>query len=92
MAKKFPAALKKFGAKIQELRIDAGITQKELSEKCELEVRTIQRIENGEHAVNLNNIIAIALSFDMNPYELLLHIDVSSKGKIIRIKHVIKRT
>jgi transcriptional regulator with XRE-family HTH domain len=36
------------GKKIVELRMAKGLTQEELVEKCNISVRTIQRIENGE--------------------------------------------
>ncbi|WP_460624317.1 helix-turn-helix domain-containing protein, partial [Kineococcus endophyticus] len=36
------------GKKISELRKAKGLTQEELVEKCNLNVRTIQRIESGE--------------------------------------------
>lgn len=36
------------GKKIQELRKSRGLTQEELVEKCNINVRTIQRIEAGE--------------------------------------------
>ena len=36
------------GKKISELRKAKGLTQEELVEKCNLNVRTVQRIESGE--------------------------------------------
>ena len=36
------------GKKIAELRKAKGFTQEELVEKCNLSVRTLQRIESGE--------------------------------------------
>ena len=36
------------GRKINEIRNRNGITQKDLSEKCNIDIRTIQRIESGE--------------------------------------------
>ncbi|EOG6895302.1 helix-turn-helix domain-containing protein, partial [Flavobacterium psychrophilum] len=36
------------GKKILELRHSKGLTQNELAEKCNLSIRTIQRIELGE--------------------------------------------
>lgn len=36
------------GRKVSELRTAKGLTQEELVEKCNISVRTIQRIENGE--------------------------------------------
>ncbi|WP_139377518.1 helix-turn-helix domain-containing protein [Daejeonella lutea] len=36
--------------KIKELRNQAGLSQELLAEKCQLSLRTVQRIENGESA------------------------------------------
>ena len=36
------------GKKNTELRIQKGLTQEELVERCNVTVRTIQRIESGE--------------------------------------------
>ena len=36
------------GKKIAELRKAKGLTQEELVEKCNLSVRTLQRIESGD--------------------------------------------
>ena len=39
----------KLGTKIKELRKKKGLTQRDLSEKSGLSLRTIQRIENDEN-------------------------------------------
>ena len=36
------------GKKISELRKEKGLTQEELVDKCNISVRTLQRIESGE--------------------------------------------
>jgi transcriptional regulator with XRE-family HTH domain len=36
------------GKKINEIRNQKGITQKDLSDRCNIDIRTIQRIESGE--------------------------------------------
>ena len=36
------------GLKILELRKNKGLTQEELVEKCNISVRTLQRIESGD--------------------------------------------
>lgn len=58
------------GLKISELRSLNGITQKELSEACRMDIRTIQRIESGEvtpRATSLK-LIAEALSCDIRTF------------------------
>ncbi len=56
------------GIKINEIRNQRGITQKELSESCNIDIRTIQRIESGDVTprVSTLKLIAIALSCDMS--------------------------
>lgn len=56
------------GKKIAELRKTKGLTQEDLVEKCNISVRTLQRIESGEvkprsYTVKL---IFSALDFDIN--------------------------
>jgi Predicted transcription factor, homolog of eukaryotic MBF1 len=55
------------GTKISELRNQRGMTQKELSESCNIDIRTIQRIESGEVLPRMSTlrIVAGALSCDM---------------------------
>lgn len=56
------------GTKISELRNQKGITQKELSESCNIDIRTIQRIESGEVLPRMSTLrlIANALSCDIS--------------------------
>ena len=56
------------GRKISELRMAKGLTQEELVEKCNISVRTIQRIEAGEvtpRSYTVKTILA-ALDYDLN--------------------------
>jgi transcriptional regulator with XRE-family HTH domain len=56
------------GRKISELRTAKGLTQEELVEKCNISVRTIQRIENGEvtpRSYTIKTILA-ALDYDFS--------------------------
>ncbi|MCW3085092.1 MAG: Helix-turn-helix domain [Bacteroidetes bacterium] len=62
-----------------------GLTQVELGAKSGVDTRTIQRIESGEFAVGLHIVFALAQVFKMNPYELLLHIDMPA-GKVAPVK------
>ena len=56
-----------FGIKMNEIRNQKSITQKELSELCKIDIRTIQRIESGEVTPRISTVklIANALSCDM---------------------------
>jgi transcriptional regulator with XRE-family HTH domain len=56
------------GKKISELRKAKGLTQEELVEKCNISVRTIQRIETGEvtpRSYTVKTILA-ALDYDLD--------------------------
>src|ERR1044071_7652182 len=56
------------GIKISELRKAKGLTQEELVEKCNISVRTIQRIETGEVTPRMYTVktILAALDHDLN--------------------------
>lgn len=56
------------GIKICEIRNQKSITQKELSESCNIDIRTIQRIESGEVTPRISTLklIAEVLSCDLN--------------------------
>ncbi len=56
------------GKKILELRTAKGLTQEELVEKCNISVRTIQRIEAGEVTPRIYTVktILAALDYDLN--------------------------
>lgn len=75
----------KLGQKIQALRKQKGLTQEELVEKCNINVRTIQRIEAGEVTPRPYTIKTIlgALGYDL---ETINHSDLEDQliapGKI----------
>lgn len=54
------------GKKISELRKAKGLTQEELVEKCNISVRTIQRIETGEVTPRLYTVKTILAALDYN--------------------------
>ena len=54
------------GRKISELRKTKGLTQEELVEKCNISVRTIQRIETGEVTPRMYTIKTILAALDYN--------------------------
>jgi transcriptional regulator with XRE-family HTH domain len=56
------------GKKIVELRKEKGLTQEELVDRCNISVRTLQRIETGEVTPRVYTIktILAALDYDLN--------------------------
>jgi transcriptional regulator with XRE-family HTH domain len=57
------------GKKIAELRKARGLTQEELVEKCNLSVRTLQRIESGEVTPRSHTIKVIFAALDQKVYD-----------------------
>lgn len=71
MKKAYNQELKRLGEKIKEIRAEKNFTQQHLSDLCEVDIRTIQRIENGEHGIGLHILYAIAGAFGINASKLL---------------------
>ena len=57
------------GKKIAELRKAKGLTQEELVERCNLSVRTLQRIEAGEVVPRSHTIRVIFAALDYKVYD-----------------------
>ena len=83
-----------FGARVKELRTGMSLSQKELSEKTGLTLRTIQRIENNEVKPSLYSlkVVGEALSADLTefvpkpetkPYEFSLTIKITDMNQLI---------
>jgi transcriptional regulator with XRE-family HTH domain len=77
------------GKKISELRKIKGLTQEELVEKCNISVRTLQRIETGEvtpRSYTIKTILA-ALDYDLSTIHMsddtVIHSTVRSLKKYI---------
>ena len=58
------------GSRIQEIRNQKGITQKELADSCNIDIRTIQRIEAGDVTPRISTLkfIASALSCELSVF------------------------
>ncbi|TPR26441.1 XRE family transcriptional regulator [Apilactobacillus micheneri] len=67
---------------IKDLRKQKGWTQENLAEKCNLSVRTIQRLESGEDG-NLTTLNLVAKAFEVKIGDLFESIGNSSKEKDI---------
>lgn len=83
-----------FGSKLKEIRTGKNYSQKELSEKTGLTLRTIQRIENNEVKPSLYSlkVIGEALSIDLTefaqkteskPYEFNLTIKITDMNQLV---------
>ncbi|WP_394973920.1 helix-turn-helix domain-containing protein [uncultured Croceitalea sp.] len=69
------------GLKITELRKQKGFTQEELVEQCNINVRTLQRIESGEVSPRSYTIKTILSALDYD-YETLQEIDQVQESKL----------
>ena len=70
MKKNYSLNVKRFGEKVKKLREENNYTQEALSDLCEVDIRTIQRIEKGEFGTGLPLIFALADAFRITPAEL----------------------
>lgn len=59
------------GENIKAYRIKAGFTQKQLAEKCNFHVGTIQQYELGKRTANLEKLIVVAQALDIRTFSLL---------------------
>ena len=71
------------GKKITELRKQKGLTQEELVERCNVTVRTIQRIESGETTPRIYTIKTILNALDLD-YEKVFEREYN-RGKFDKI-------
>ena len=91
-----------FGARLKEIRTSLNISQKELSEKTGLTLRTIQRIENNEVKPSLYSlkVIGEALNTDLSdfvktseakPYEFNLNLKITDMNQFLNdLKALVK--
>lgn len=81
MQKAFTQQIKSFGIEIKCQRESMALTQQDLADKCDIDVRTIQRIERGEHGVGLQILFALAVALETTPTEILSKIKMPAAGK-----------
>lgn len=74
MAKKRPNLQTEFGARVRELRLRAGLKQRELAEKCGkgFAMQRIGQIERGEMNCTLQTVASLAVGLRCDPIELFL--------------------
>jgi transcriptional regulator with XRE-family HTH domain len=91
-----------FGERLKELRTSLNYSQKELSEKTGLTLRTIQRIENNEVKPSLHSLKVIGDALEVNlseyvsksetkPYEFSLTIKITDMNQFLNdLKTLVK--
>lgn len=60
-----------FGSQLKKIRIEAGYTQLELAKLCNVDRKTISRIENNTHALNINVLVLICKELGVSPSQIL---------------------
>ena len=63
--------LKLFSENVRRIRMEAGISQELLAERCTKYKRQIPHIENGTAKVNLSMIVVLAEALEVDPGTLL---------------------
>jgi transcriptional regulator with XRE-family HTH domain len=92
-----------FGERLKELRTSLNCSQKELSEKTGLTLRTIQRIENNEVKPSIYSIKAIgeALKTDLSefvktsetkPYEFNVNLKITDMNQFLTDLKILVKT
>lgn len=76
MEKRYTAQIKEFGLNIKRLRESIPLTQQDIADKCEIDIRTIQRIERGDYGVGLHILLALSVALEVQPYQLLKPIKI----------------
>jgi transcriptional regulator with XRE-family HTH domain len=71
----FENDLKQFGTEIKSVRKAKKITQLQLASLCDIDIRTIQRIEKGEFNPSLRVLIRIANAFEMSLSNLIKQVE-----------------
>lgn len=71
MNEKFESLLAIIGSRIKNQRLEKGLTQSELSERVDCEIKSIQRIEKGKMNMSLKMFISISEALNLEPEDLL---------------------
>lgn len=73
MKNNFEEELTRIGQSIKEIRLKRRLTQSSLASSCDVDIRTIQRIEKGTFNMSLKILFLIADSLEILPSELLIN-------------------
>lgn len=71
MNKKFASELIFIGVKIKNLRLQKKMTQSQIATLCDIDIRTIQRIEKGEQNMSISLLFLIAESLDTDAHLII---------------------
>lgn len=60
-----------FGTRVRARRIELGLTQEQLAEKCGLHFTYVSSVERGERNVTLRTIVRLATALGTSPAQLV---------------------
>lgn len=63
--------MKNFGDKLRQLRIDAGLTQRDVAERTGLKLSALSHYEHGRREPSLRNLRRLSLALGISADELL---------------------
>lgn len=69
--KEYAKEIKQLGLRIKSLREEKSLTQQQLADACNIDIRTIQRIEKGEFGFGMHIFFALADALEVDGYLLL---------------------
>jgi DNA-binding Xre family transcriptional regulator len=71
MKEKDTKRLKKFAAQLTKLRKKKGLSQRELSSRCDVDYGKISKLENNKANLTLTTLIELAEGLEIHPKDLL---------------------
>ncbi|WP_289664925.1 helix-turn-helix domain-containing protein [Flavobacterium panacagri] len=71
---KYELQIIKLGFLIKELRLNSNLTQGQLSLLCNVDVRTIQRIERGKQNISISLLFSIADALKIESATLISYV------------------
>jgi transcriptional regulator with XRE-family HTH domain len=69
--KAFSEEIKLLGIKVKRLRDAKKLTQQELADLCEVDIRTIQRVEKGSYGMGLHLLFALSKALELTAHALV---------------------
>lgn len=60
-----------FGARVRERRLQLGLSQESLADRCGLHWTYVGQVERGQRNISLHNIVRLAAALGTDPGELV---------------------
>lgn len=76
MNKNFASNLQCIGSTIKDLRLQKKMTQSHLATLCDIDIRSLQRIEKGQQNISISLLLLIAESLETSAHLIIKDCDV----------------